>query len=139
MTDSSKPRRRSNAHEGARGPPEPQTTAEAATAPARPAPDPIDAATLDEAFVKALEADFIAYGKSAIVALRAEKPTDYMKIVAALHAKGVGDEVDPSQEMSDAELDRCIEELAQRTGFEIRARVPARREGEAADDGAAAD
>ena len=109
MTNSSKPRRSKG-----------QVGARAVASPEPPAPDPIDAATLDEAFVKALEADFIAHGKAAIAALRAEKPIDYMKIVAALHAKGASDATDPFWEMSDAELDRRIEELARRAGFEIR-------------------
>jgi len=128
MTDSSKPRR-SKRHAGVR----------AAACREPPTPDPIDAANLEEAFVKALEADFILHGKAAIAALRAEKPTDYMKIVAALHAKGASDATDPFREMSDAELDRRIEELARHAGFEIRvADAPAGGRA-TADDGADAD
>ncbi len=125
MSDSSK-QRRLKAHEGERDVP----------APEPPAPDPIDAASLDEAFVKALEEDFIAFGKRAIAAMRADKPTDYMKIVAALRAKDAGDVADPFREMSDAELDRRIEEVGQRAGFEIGiAGAPARAQA-AADAGA---
>jgi hypothetical protein len=142
MAKPSKPLRRTKARKDAPAAPEPETTSVSAASPAPPAPpapDPIDAANLDEAFVKALEADFIAHGKTAIAELRAEKPTDYMKIVAALHAKGASDEVDPFQEMSDAELDRRIEEVAQRAGLEIGvADAPARARA-AADQGADAD
>ena len=109
----------------------------ASTAPA--AAGPIDAANLDEAFVKALEADFIAHGAKAIAALRDDKPTDYVKIVAALRAKDAGAAADPLREMTDAELDRHIEELARRAGFEIRAAVGVGREDATRDEGADAD
>jgi hypothetical protein len=129
MSDPSKPRR-SKADEGACVAPAP---------PELPAPDPIDAATLDEAFVKALEADFIAYGKGAIEKMRADKPTDYVKLVAALRATEADDANDPLREISDAELDRSIRELAPDAGYEIKvAAVPARGEA-AADAGADAD
>lgn len=113
--------------------------AAARASPEAPAPDPIDAATLDEAFVKALEADFIAYGKRAIEEMRADKPTDYVKLVAALRPKEASDATDPLREISDAELERRIEELAHHTGYEIRARAAPRRGEAAADEEADAD
>ncbi len=125
--------------------PRPKTRARARAAPRRPdpperpVPDPIDAANLDEAFVKALEADFIAFGKSAIEAMRADKPTDYMKIVAALRGKDAGNVADPLREMSDADLDRRIEDLARRAGYEIRAVAAPDGEDTPADEDADAD
>jgi len=114
MTGSSKPRRRSQTRKRARRTPasDPPHGFPASTAPA--AAGPIDAANLDEAFVKALEADFIAHGAKAIAA-------------------------DPLREMTDAELDRHIEELARRAGFEIRAAVGVGREDATRDEGADAD
>jgi hypothetical protein len=124
MTDEARPRRRVKAH----------TDAGAATEP-----DPIDADNLDEAFVKALEQDFLNFGMSAIRAMRAEKPTDYVKIVMALRASRAVGAPDPLREMSDAELDRCIDEFAARAGLEVRPRAVPRRECPAGDDGADAD
>ena len=135
MTGSSKPRRRSQARKRARRAPGSDPAHASAAASARP----IDAASLDEAFVKALEADFIAHGAKAIAALRDDKPTDYVKIVAALRAKDAGGAVDPLREMTDAELDRQIEQLAHRAGFEIRAAVGAGGEDAARDEGTDAD
>jgi hypothetical protein len=43
-----------------------------------------------------------------------------VKIVAALRAKEANDAIDPLRKMSDAELDRRIEELAACAGYEIR-------------------
>ena len=139
MTGSSKPRRRSQTRKHARRAPgsDPPHGSPASTAPA--AAGPIDAASLDEAFVKALEADFIAHGAKAIAALRDDKPTEYVKIVAALRAKDAGGAADPLREMTDVELDRHIEELARRAGFEIRAEVGVGREDAARDEGADAD
>jgi len=138
MRGSSKPRRRPPARKRARGAPGSHAASGAAAASATAA-GPIDAASLDEAFVKALEADFIAHGAKAIAALRGDKPTDYLKIVAALRAKDAGGAVDPLREMTDAELDRQIEELARRAGLEIRPAVGAGGEGAARDEGTDAD
>jgi len=133
MTDASKPRRRSRPRNDVSAAPTPPAAAN------EPAPIPIDAANLDEAFVKALEADFLQYGVSAIRAMRAERPTDYMKIVATMRAKDTNDTANPLREMIDDELKRHIEELAARGGYEIRARGAgngARRARAADDEGA---
>jgi hypothetical protein len=102
-------------------------------------PEPIDADNLDEAFVKALEQDFLEFGMGAIRALRAEKPADYVKIVMALRNSQAGESPDPLREMSDAELDRAIRECAVRAGYEIRALAPVGRAQAPDDDGADAD
>jgi hypothetical protein len=127
MSEPSTPRPRPKARKHAPAATAPETTSPSPAPPEEPAPDPIAAASLDEAFVKALDEDFIAHGKTAIADMRADKPTEYMKIVAALRVKDAGDVADPFREMSDAELDRRIEEAAQRAGFEIGvAAAPAR-------------
>jgi hypothetical protein len=138
MTGSSKPRRRPQARKRARRAPG-SDPAHGSAAASATAAGPIDAASLDEAFVKALEADFIAHGAKAIAALRDDKPTDYVKIVAALRAKDAGGTTDPLREMTDAELDRQIEELARRAGLEIRPAVGAGGEDAARDEGTDAD
>jgi hypothetical protein len=142
MTGSSKPPQRSKARKRAHRATatDPADGSAASSAPGEPCTaSPIDAASLDEAFVKALEADFIAHGAKAIAALRNDKPTDYVKIVATLRAKDAGGAADPLREMTDAELDRHIEELARRAGFEIRPAVGVGREDAARDEGTDAD
>ncbi len=142
MTHSSKRQRRAKARKPVRrAPAQDQAHGSAeSSGPAEPcAESPLDAASLDEAFVKALEADFIVHGATAIAALRTEKPTDYVKIVAALRGKDAAAATDPLREMTDAELDRHIEELARRAGFEIRAVAQPDREPAAHGEGADAD
>ena len=137
MVDNVNPRRRSKRT---------ATKPEAAVGPAPPTPpsgksarDPIAADTLDEAFVKALEADFIVNRKRAIEAMRAEKPVEYVKIVAALRTKDTSGATDPLRTMSDADLDRHVEELARRAGYDIRRAASPPRVDEAADRGADSD
>jgi hypothetical protein len=123
MSEPSTPRPRPKPRKGAAAAAAPETTSATAASPAPatpPDPGPIDADNLDEAFIKALEADFIEHGAAAIAAMRVDKPTDYMKIVAALRANEADDATDPLRKMSDAELDRRIEELARPAGYEIR-------------------
>lgn len=118
--------------------PEPAPVPE--TAPEQPpAAPPTDAPDrLDEALVQALQVDFAEHGAKAIAAMRTEKPTEYVKIIVALRAKTPTDPADSLREMSDAELDRAIHDIAARAGLEIRPLDAARREGAAGDDGAAA-
>lgn len=131
MAEATKPRRQSKArkyprsgHERRRG-----------VATASPhAPDPFDADNLDEAFLTALKADFAAHGDEAIAAMRSAKPVDYVKLVAALHTKDTNDKVDPLPGMSDAELERHIEELAAQAGYEIRRAAAPHREEVDGDD-----
>ena len=123
MTDAAKPRRQAQPRRNARAATEPeQATAPGASPPAGEPRlhDHIDADNLDDAFVKALQADFGVHGDSAIAAMRAEKPTEYIKVIATLRQKGTREAVDPLADMSDADLDRHVRELAQRAGYEIR-------------------
>jgi hypothetical protein len=141
MPEPSKHRPRSNARKDAAAATEPETTSASAASPRPRAPDPgpIDADTLDEAFVKALEDDFIRHGATAIAAMRADKPADYVKIVAALRTKDANDAPAPLREISDAELDRRIEDLAKCAGYEIRRAASPRRDGTTGDEGPDAD
>ncbi len=124
MSDLTKPRRRSKPRAGhiagAAAPEKPRPSA-APPEPSEPTvADPIDAGNLDEAFVKALEADFRQHGATAIHAMRAERPTDYVKLVAAVRGKDAHAAGNRLQEMSDDELDSYIRERAARCGYEIR-------------------
>ena len=95
------------------------------------APAAIDTDDFNEAFVRALKADFAAHGDSAIAAMRDEKPVEYVKIVAALCTKDAGNATDRLRQMSDVELARHVEEVAARAGYEIRrAASSATRSGE---------
>lgn len=118
MTEAGKARR-PKARKASRAGDEPaQAAASAKSFPssASSAPDPIDADNLDEAFVKALESDFIANGKSAIIALRREKPVEYMKIVAALRTRDANDAVDPLREWAMPSSIATLRSLRQRPG-----------------------
>ena len=134
-----KPPRQAKARKGRDAAPAPTSppACAASVAPGEPpAPGPLVADNLDAAFVKALEADFVLHGAGAIAAMRAEKPTEYVKIIAAFRAKGTNNATDPLREMTDAELDRYIEQLAQRAGFEIRPGAVVCREDAADGEGA---
>jgi hypothetical protein len=130
MTDTTKPPRRAKTRWERRAAdgPRREAASESPTSRSVAAPDPIDVANLDQAFVAALKADFIIHGKGAIEAMRAEKPVEYVKIVAALRTKDAGDNMNPLREMSDEELDRRIAELAAQAGYEIRPAAVPRRE-----------
>jgi hypothetical protein len=141
MPEPSKPRPRSNTRKDAPTATEPETTSASAASPRprEPDPGPIEADNLDEAFVKALETDFILHGAKAIAAMRADKPADYVKIVATLRAKDASDASEPLRQMSDAELDRRLDEAAKHAGYEIRRAALPRRNGTTGDEGADAD
>jgi len=122
MTDAENPPRRTKARKAARVATELTPVPPPAVSPlpdTPSAPATIDA-DFNEAFVKALKADFKTHGQSAIAAMRGEKPVEYVKTVAAVCTKGASDATDPLRAMSDAELARHIEELAARAGYEIR-------------------
>jgi hypothetical protein len=116
MTDAENPQRRTKARKTARVAAEPT---QAPTPGVPSAPDKIDA-DFNEAFVRALKADFIINGENAIAAMRAEKPVEYVKIVAGLSSPDAGNATDRLRAMSDVDLARHIEEVAARAGYEIR-------------------
>jgi hypothetical protein len=131
MTDAAKPRRLTTPRKNARPVTGPEQAAAPAVSPAAGKPrlhDPIDADNLDDAFFKALQEDFIINGHSVIEAMRAEKPTEYIKIIATLRTKGAENAIDPLREMSDVDLEREIHARAAAAGYEIRRVVSPRRE-----------
>ena len=64
---------------------------------------------LSEAFLQALADDFEANGKSAVKKVRAERPQDYLKIIAAVMPKQIETApAKPLEELTDAELTAII-------------------------------
>ncbi|MES3084959.1 DUF5681 domain-containing protein [Sphingomonas faeni] len=69
-------------------------------------------AKLGEAFVAELLADFLKYGRDAIERVRAEKPDQYLKVIASLLPKDINLSTAPSDEdLTDDELRQRIREL----------------------------
>lgn len=67
---------------------------------------------LGEAFIQALHDDFNEHGVAAIQTVRAEKPDQYLKVIASLLPKDVNLNInDQFGEMSDDELIKHIREL----------------------------
>ncbi len=66
---------------------------------------------LGEQFLEALAQDFAEHGRQAIVACRAEKPNEYVKIVAGLLPKELLVRKDPVDEMTDEEIADALEIL----------------------------
>jgi hypothetical protein len=98
------------------------------SAPATPKPD--------ETFLDELRADWREFGAATIIALRTEKPAEYVRVLGSIFAKQTDQETDPLHDLTDTELVERIEEIAERIGIDIRPRAPARGAGEAGDDGA---
>lgn len=67
---------------------------------------------LGEDFLSKLQADFHEHGQKVIETVRSEKPDVYLKVVASILPQQVEVRVDPLEEMSDADLDRYIKQLA---------------------------
>jgi len=74
---------------------------------------------LGEAFLEALEKDFHEHGEDAIRTVRADKPDQYLKVIASILPKELNIKVDPMEEMSDAELDGYIKRLAAMLSLEV--------------------
>ncbi len=89
---------------------------------------------LGEAFLEALASDFDQFGVAAIIAVRTERPHEYLKVVASILPKDINLKVDPLDDISDAELDQRLRQLASLIGIEIRAHAPLDGEGEAGDE-----
>ncbi len=68
---------------------------------------------LGEEFLTALQEDFTAHGKGVIEKVRAERPHEYLKIVASLMPKELNLRTDPLEDMSDDEIEEGIEMLRQ--------------------------
>lgn len=67
---------------------------------------------LTEAFTAALHDDFMEHGPAVIATVRAEKPDQYLKIVASLVTKDVNLNVSNVDDLTDAELADRIQSLA---------------------------
>lgn len=66
---------------------------------------------LGEAFIEALHDDFQQHGVAAIQIVRAEKPDQYLKVIASLLPKDVNLNVNDAESMTDDELIARIREL----------------------------
>ena len=67
---------------------------------------------LGEAFIEALHEDFTEHGVAAIQVVRAEKPDQYLKVIASLLPKDVNLNINDTSEMSDDELAERVRQLA---------------------------
>lgn len=65
---------------------------------------------LGEAFVQALADDFDKHGVSVIATVRAEKPDQYMKVIASLLPKEL--KIETTGDLTDEQLDKRIRQLA---------------------------
>lgn len=67
---------------------------------------------LGEAFIEALNDDFQEHGVAAIQVVRAEKPDQYLKVIASLLPKDHNININNADDLSDAELAERIRALA---------------------------
>lgn len=74
---------------------------------------------LGEAFLSDMLADWEAHGPKVIETVRAEKPDQYLKVVASILPKEMNVRVSELEELSDDELDRRIRALADAIQLEI--------------------
>jgi len=75
---------------------------------------------LGEDFLHELHEDFKKHGQSAIVEVREKRPAEYMKVIASILPKELKVTVDPLEELSDADLDKYIKQLASALSIEVR-------------------
>lgn len=74
---------------------------------------------LGEAFLAALADDFDKHGENVIQTVRLEDPTAYLRVCASILPKELTVKVDPLEELSDADLDRYIKQLAAALSLEV--------------------
>lgn len=72
---------------------------------------------LGEAFIAALHDDFNEHGVTAIQAVRAERPHEYLKVIASLLPKEL--KVTTESELTDDQLDQRIRQLAAALSLEL--------------------
>lgn len=72
---------------------------------------------LGEAFVTALHDDFQEHGVAAIVAVRSERPHEYLKVIASLLPKEL--KVTTESDLTDEQLDQRIRQLAAALSLEL--------------------
>lgn len=68
---------------------------------------------LAEAFTQAMHDDFMEHGPIVIATVRAEKPDQYLKVIASLIPKDHNITVNSADELTDAELAERVRNLAQ--------------------------
>jgi hypothetical protein len=68
---------------------------------------------LSEAFIQALHDDFLEHGAAVIARVRAEKPEQYLKVIASIVPRDVNLTVNAVGDMTDDELVARIRELDQ--------------------------
>lgn len=66
---------------------------------------------LGEQFLEALQKDFEANGVGAIEVVRADRPQDYLKIIASLMPKDVNLNINPMEDATDDELVQRLRDL----------------------------
>lgn len=74
---------------------------------------------LGEAFVADMLADWEKNGAETIKKVRADRPQDYLKVVASILPKELNLKIGELEELSDEELDRRIKQLAVAVADEI--------------------
>ena len=77
---------------------------------------------LGEAFITDMLADWEQHGVAVIEAVRAEKPDQYLKVVASILPKELNVKVSELDDLSDDEIDRRLAALAKelaRAGFDL--------------------
>lgn len=75
---------------------------------------------LGEAFIADMLADWEEHGETVIATVRAEKPDQYLKVVASILPKELNVKVSELDELSDDEIDRQLKSIAAtlaRAGF----------------------
>lgn len=75
---------------------------------------------LGEAFIADMLADWEEHGEAVIATVRAEKPDQYLKVVASILPKELNVKVSELDELSDDEIDRQLKSIAAtlaRAGF----------------------
>lgn len=68
-------------------------------------------AKLGEQFLSALQQDFEANGVAAIETVRAERPQDYLKIIASLMPRDLNLNINPMEDATDDELVQRLRDL----------------------------
>lgn len=66
---------------------------------------------LGEAFVAALQADFDEHGEEVIERVRAEEPSQYLKVIASILPKDLNVNINPLEDASDEELIQRLHDL----------------------------
>lgn len=111
------------------GPAAPATVEAPVAPPAARAPERANvfaAEKLSDDFIAALQADFGESGRTAVAQFRAERPQDYVKLIASLLPKETGaGERRPLEALSDGELTQMLGELRRVLGAREGSELPA--------------